>query len=125
MIPEYQMEAYERLRTEIVRVAVADYKAALRRSDREGRKCDKEIALERFFLGGWGQALSGDNGQYIIDRCREDFRFVPHPRSRKKLSDEIERGVCADYLAGMTQKAIAEKYKINATTVERCLDRWM
>lgn len=125
MIPEWQLDGYERLRTEIVRSAVNDYKAALRRSAREGQKCCKEIALERFFLSAWGQALSGDNGRFIIDKCREDCRFVPHPRSTRKLPIETERGICADYLAGMTQRAIAEKYKVNATTVARCIDRWM
>jgi hypothetical protein len=124
-IPEWQMEGYERLRIEIVRAAVTDYKAALRRSAREGRKCDKEIALERFFLSGWGQALSGDNGQIIIDKCREDCRFVPSPKSRRKLSIETERAVCADYIKGMSIKELARKYEVATATIQRCIKQWI
>lgn len=124
MIPEWQMEAYERLRTEVVRSAVQDYKHALRKSAKEGRKCDKEKALERFFLSGWGQLLSGDNGEVIIEKCREDFAYVPHPRSNKKMSEETEILICEEYHKGMTIRAVAKKYGVCQETAARCIKKW-
>lgn len=54
------------LRAAILRRAVADYISAIRKRDYY------QIAkLERFFLGAWGELLSGDHGQYIIDHCRK------------------------------------------------------
>lgn len=124
-IPEWQFECYERLRIAIVSAAVQDYKAAIRKSKKDGRKCEKEVALERFFLSGWGQFLSGDNGQLIIEKCRADRRYVPHPRSHGKMSIEKELGVYEDFKNGMTQKEISKKYGICEATVQRCVKKWM
>ena len=71
MMPGWQIEAYERLRTEIVRSAADDYKKALKKSDWLGEVCEEQEKLERWFLSPWGQALSGDNGEYIIEKCRK------------------------------------------------------
>ena len=70
MIPEWQMEAYERLRTEIVRSVVKDLEKAIRKSNRQGAICEEQIRLEKWLRSKWGQFLSGDNGEYIIERCR-------------------------------------------------------
>ena len=68
-VPEWQYDFYDRLRTEILKVAVDDYKTAIRKSKRLGEKCTQEQALENFFLGEWGQLLSNDHGEYIVERC--------------------------------------------------------
>ena len=60
------MRNVELLRTAILRQAVRDYIAALRKRD-----AYKISELERFFLGWWGQLLSRYNGQYIIEHCRK------------------------------------------------------
>ncbi len=124
MIPEWQMEGYELLRIEIVRAAVQDYKVALRKSAKEGCKCEKEIALENFFLSGWGQFLTGDNGEVIIEKCRADFRFVPLRRGRKKLSEEVEIAVFEDVRNGMLLKDAAKKYGVCPETIQRCVKKW-
>ena len=81
MIPGWQMEAYERLRTEVVRSAVKDLEKAIKKSKRQGSICNEQIALERWFLSKWGQLLSGDNGEYIIERCRN----YPVPDRKRRL----------------------------------------
>jgi DNA-binding NarL/FixJ family response regulator len=124
MVPEWQLECYERLRIAIMSAAVQDYKAAMKKSAREGRKCEKEIALERFFLSGWGQALSGDNGKLIIEKCRADKRYVPSPRRHSKVTIEMELDVYEDYKKGMTGKALAKKYGVCEETVRRCIKKW-
>ena len=70
MVPGWQMEAYERLRTEIVRSVVKDLEKAVRKSKRQGAICDEQKRLEGWLRSKWGQFLSGDNGEYIIERCR-------------------------------------------------------
>ena len=71
MMPEWQVDAYNRLRTEIVRSAVRDYEKAIRKSIRQGEVCEEQESLEKWFRSKWGQFLSGDNGEYIIERCRK------------------------------------------------------
>ena len=71
MMPGWEMEAYERLRTEIVRAVVFDLKKAIRKSNRAGAICEEQKELEKWLLSKWGQLLSGDNGEYIIERCRK------------------------------------------------------
>jgi hypothetical protein len=123
-VPEWQYPAYERLRTEIVRAAVEDYKAALRRSKSTGEKCSKEQALEKFFLSAWGQTLTGNNGEYIIELCRKDCRYTKSPMSRQKLSVEKQRELIADYLNGAKGADMAKKYGVSIETVYRCIRRW-
>lgn len=74
MIPGWQIDGYERLRIEIVRSATNDLKMALRKSNREGAICDEQIAMERWFLSGWGQMLCLDMGAYIIERCHQNYK---------------------------------------------------
>lgn len=57
---------YEGLRVAILQQAAKDYTAALKEGD------EREAAsIERFFLGDWGQLLSGDKGELIIAKCRQ------------------------------------------------------
>lgn len=60
------MLEFDRLRLAIVQQAVIDYKSALK-----CRNFAQIAELERFFLGSWGQWLSGGNGKYIIEKCKQ------------------------------------------------------
>lgn len=77
---------YESLRLAIVELAVRDYEAALKYGN------EKEIkSLERFFLSKWGQYLSDDHGEYIINRCRKEHE-KRQPKKRKTVKiTPIER----------------------------------
>ena len=124
-VPEWQYDFYLRLRQEILKVAVDDYKTAIRKSKRLGEKCTQEQALENFFLGEWGQLLSNDNGEYIVERCRKEHRYVPSTKSRPKLTQEKQRELAADFLNGYTRASLADKYGVGEETVSRCIERWI
>lgn len=57
---------YETLRVVILQQAVKDYELALRKN-----KGADALALERWFMGGWGQTLSGNQGDLIIAECKK------------------------------------------------------
>ena len=62
---------YEDLRIAKVRRGVMDYNTAL--------ACGKESSikrLEKFFLSEWGQFLSGNYGEYIIERCKKNIKLI-------------------------------------------------
>lgn len=124
-VPEWQYDFYDRLRQEILTVAVDDYKTAIRKSKRLGYKCTQEQALENFFLGEWGQLLSGDHGEYIIERCRKDHRYVPSTRGHQKLTKEKQRELIAEYLNGTSCVDLAKKYGVGTESVYRCIGRWV
>ena len=60
---------YEPLCAAILRRAVQDYKIAIKHKDFHAI-----ASLERFFLSDYGQMLSRNQGQYIIDISREMAR---------------------------------------------------
>ncbi len=124
MVPTWQWEGYERLRVAIMKTAVQDYKIALKKSDREGRKCEKEIALERFFLSAWGQFLSGDNGKLIIEKCRTAMRCTKNPRGRRKMTMDAQLDLYEDFIKGMTEKELSEKYGVCEESVRRYVHKW-
>ena len=67
--PEYGLEIA------ILQLAADDYREALieQIEDRECLKTNKKVRrLERFFLSDWGQLLSSNNGELIIQRCRRE-----------------------------------------------------
>ena len=84
MIPGWQMAAYERMRTEIVRLAVADLRKAIKKSKRMGVICAEQVELEQWFLSPWGQMLSGDNGRYIIEKCNQTYKRYPYRKRRRR-----------------------------------------
>jgi hypothetical protein len=58
------------LKRGIVAKAAEDYREALKHGDTsEARR------LERWLLSDWGQALSQDCGEIIIERIKEEVRF--------------------------------------------------
>lgn len=65
---ENMREVYdiEPLCAAILRRAAKDYIIALKRKDLYAI-----ASLERFFLSDWGQLMSRNQGQHIIDTCRE------------------------------------------------------
>lgn len=72
-------EAYEHLSIAILQQAVADYRKAVKKAQSNDKydKAQGTIAkknLERFFLSEWGELLSGDNGQLIIDKLRAEMK---------------------------------------------------
>lgn len=129
MIPGWQMEAYEKLRTKIVRSAVFDYKKALKKSDRLGVVCDEQRKLESWFLSRWGQMLTGDNGEYIMAKCQETYKYkTPYAKAHgeKKIgrTEEEQKRIYEDWKNGVRYKAILQKYKIGATTLYNIVRRW-
>lgn len=66
-------DSYGNVRLAILRQAIEDYKRALRNNKHHETK-----ALERWFLSEWGEALSGNNGAYIIEKVKDEER-KKHP----------------------------------------------
>ena len=124
MIPTWQMEAYETLRTEVVKSAVRDLQKAMRKSDRLGCVCGEQRKLEQWFLSKWGQMLSGDNGKYIIEKCRKTYKSRVFTNGRQQLPDEVQKRICADYESGMGAKDIQSKYGISSDQMHRIIRRW-
>ena len=117
MIPGWQTEAYERLRTAILKSAVFDLQKAMRRYARLGFVCDEQTKLEAWFLSEWGQMLSGGNGEYIVERCRKTYKPRNAPRAERRISH-------ADYINGVKYKTIMQKYNISSTTIYNIVRRW-
>ena len=109
---DHEDKFYERLRTEIVRQAVADLQRELRRSDRLGQVTDEVIKLEKWFLSKWGQMLSGDNGEYIISQCRKTYKLTGRQNHANPVTKEVEAKAHRDYKAGMTKKQIMKKHNL-------------
>ena len=91
-----------RLILNILRTAKADYIQALRK-----RKRKQINELEEFFLSDYGQALSMDNGEEIIEKCQ-------------KLAGDI-RGTTLSYKGEV--KTVAEWSKIKGISVETIRSR--
>lgn len=124
MIPGWQMEGYERLRTEVVKSAVKDLRKAMRKSDRIGCVCDAQKALEAWFLSGWGQLLCENRGAYIIDQCRKTYKSSASKKGRRRFSDEEEQSIYKEYKDGTGYKQLTKKYKISAESLYKILRRW-
>ena len=124
MVPGWQMAAYERLRAEIVKSAVNDYLKALRKSDRLGRVCEEQTKLEDWFVSKWGQFLSGDNGEYILERCQNTYKSRKIKTGKKMLPDDVQKKICADYKSGMRILHISQKYKVSINRIQTALRRW-
>ena len=73
------MTGYERLRVAIIHQAIYDYKKALKKKNGGSIR-----ALERWFKSDWGEALSGNNGSYIIEKCRQCVGMKPKREYAKK-----------------------------------------
>lgn len=118
MIPGWQMEAFERLRTEIVRSAVYDLKKALRKSDRLGAVCTEQVTMERWFLSDWGQFLCENRGEYIIEKCHKIYKKAHGKLRAAPMTQEVEEKAYKDYKAGLSKKDILQKH--NITSYQYC-----
>ena len=124
MIPGWQMEAYERLRAEIVRSAVFDYKKALRKSDRIGTICEEQAKLERWFLSQWGQFLSGDNGEYIMEQCRKTYKTREYNNGKTQLPHDFQKKVYEAYLGGTKRIKILKAFGITKNQFRTIVRKW-
>lgn len=85
-------DGYIELVIAIINQATKDYKSALRREkkkQKEKQKKKNQKALrdcESFFLSEWGQLLTHENGELIIQRCKKE---VAEEKSRKKKKGVI------------------------------------
>ena len=118
------MAAYERLRTEIVRSAVTDLRNAIKKSIRLGYVCDEQKSLEAWFKSKWGQALSGDNGELIIEKCHQTYKKYRSTNSKPVLPDDIQKQICKDYQDAVKTEVILERYHITSCQLYRILRRW-
>lgn len=124
MIPGWQMEGYHKLRTAVVQLAVDDYRKALKKSQKIGEVCAEQTKLEKWFLSQWGQLLSGDNGELIIEKCRASCKSIPNTKSRQLLADDIQQKIYQEYRDGVRYNAILQKYKIKPSTLYNIVRRW-
>ena len=67
---------YEKLANAIVVQAANDYRAALRK--KKGNPRNSEMLrnvneIERFFRSGWYQALTTVDGEYLMDKIRQEI----------------------------------------------------
>lgn len=121
-VQEWQLPGYEMLRIKIVQLAVTDYRVALRKSSLTGKKCAKEEELERFFLSRWGQALSGNNGQYIMDKCKaEKYKKRSNADQRP---DEEQIKIVEEYRSPTGGCDVCKKYNITQNDLYRYIARW-
>ena len=118
------MEGYQRLRTQIVKSAVDDYNKALKKTDRIGEVCTEQINLEKWFLSPWGQLLSGDNGELIIEKCRANYKKIPNNKAHEYITKDVQLQIFAEYKSGVSYKAICKKYKIPSRTLYSIVRRW-
>jgi hypothetical protein len=124
MIPTWQMEAYERLRTEVVRSAVKDLEKALRKSYRLGAVCDEQKQLERWFRSKWGQLLSGDNGELIIEMCHKRYKNSASKKGKQHITDDVQKRIYQEFINGVRYKAIIQRYGISPTALYDIVRRW-
>lgn len=122
MIPGWQMAAYERLQEEIVKSAVTDLKKAIRKSKRLGAICEEQIRLEKWFLSKWGQLLSCDSGEYIIEKCHQSYKIGPDGR-RSWVPDDVQKEIYLDFKKGMARKEIYKKYGVTVSQCRRIFRR--
>ena len=71
-------EPYIRLAAEILKTAEADFRVAIRTADYGGIK-----SLKRFYRSKWGQLLSGNHGDLIIERIMKE-EAQREQKNRKK-----------------------------------------
>ncbi len=124
MVPGWQMEAYERIRVEVVKSAVKDLKKAMRKSDRLGYVCDEEENLVKWFLSKWGQFLCEDRGEYIIEKCQQTYKHYKRDGRKQMIPEEQQRAICADYKSCMPSGEILAKYGIKSRHLDAILKRW-
>lgn len=70
-------DPYENLANAIVLQAVKDYRDALKRLKKKpGNQAAMSVAMEceRFFRSGWYKTLTSVDGEYLIQKLREEAK---------------------------------------------------
>lgn len=66
---------YEKLANAIILQAVSDYRRALRKVKKNPKNrdaIDGALQIERFFRSEWYQVLTSVDGEYLIEKLREE-----------------------------------------------------
>ena len=66
---------YEKLANAIILQAVSDYRAALKKVKKNPKNrdaIDGVLQIERFFQSEWYQVLTSVDGEYLIEKLREE-----------------------------------------------------
>jgi hypothetical protein len=69
-------DPYERLANAIILQAVEDYRADLKKLEKDPVNQDvmqDALSIERFFRSGWYAGLTGVDGEYLIGRLRKEI----------------------------------------------------
>ena len=66
------MDGYINLCAAIVQLAIKDYRKALQGKERRTREGTSAKSLERFFRSKWGQTLTFEHGELIIERTKKE-----------------------------------------------------
>lgn len=122
MMQSWELECYEKLRTEIVKQAVMDLKKALRKSDRIGCVCDEQTRIEAWFLSKWGQMLSGDNGELIIEKCRKTYKKRSGQNGKlQSLPEDVQKQIYTEYMSGVKSGTILGEFREYGLTNQQLL----
>lgn len=71
------MDAYQKLANAIVELAAKDYRSslkALKRNPRNRDAMERAMECERFFKSDWMAALTDVDGEWLMERLREEAR---------------------------------------------------
>lgn len=68
----HSIDSYQILAAEIIKLAALDYKKELIKSKKGNRKTRECFRLERFFRSEYGQLLSMDKGEYIMEKIQKE-----------------------------------------------------
>ena len=123
MMQPWEVEGYDRLRTEVVRQAALDLLRALKKSDKLGYPCEEQIRLEEWFLSGWGQFLCSDTGSYIIEKCRKTYKRA-YKTGKTQLPDAVQKQICEDCKNGVGRHKIYQKYGVSRYRLKEMRKRW-
>ena len=120
---KWEIECYDKLRTEVVRQAVIDLLKALRKSDRLGYPCEEQISLEAWFLSDWGQFLCCDTGAYIIEKLHKTYKRA-YKTGKTQLPDAVQKKICEDCNDGVRLYKIYQKYGVSRYRMKEMQKRW-
>lgn len=71
------MNGYEQLANAVILQAVKDYRSALKRikmNPANKSAMSDAMECERFFRSGWYSALTSVDGEYLINKLREEVK---------------------------------------------------
>ena len=69
-------DPYENLANALVLQAVKDYRDALKKKPGNQAAMSDAMECERFFRSGWYKALTSVDGEYLIQKLREEAKSL-------------------------------------------------